>query len=387
MGMKSLVREVLTREEDRKNAEPTFAAAQAPGGPIVPMAPPAASEEDEELRRVLAGLKTNIKIIGCGGAGCNTINRVVEEGIIGADVYAINSDAQHLLTIHAPHKILIGKRTTRGLGAGSVPQVGKDAALEAEEEIRAALQGADMVFVTCGLGGGTGTGSAPVVARIGKELGALVISITTLPFKGEGISRMHNAEYGLDGLESVSDTVIVIPNDKLLEIVPRLPLNAAFKVADELLMRSIKSITEMITKVGLVNLDFADLKTIMKGGGVAVIGMGEASDSPDRAKEAVNEAINSPLLELDVSQSTGALVCVTGGEDMTVTDAENVASEIHSRISKNAAIIWGAYIDPGLTHTIRVMLVITGVKSKQVGGRASSVERIGRDRLGIDFIK
>jgi cell division protein FtsZ len=241
-----------------------------------------------------------------------------------------------------------------------------------------------MVFITCGLGGGTGTGSAPVVARIAKEMNALTIAIVTHPFSGEGVHRSQNAEYGLYELEEIADTVIVIPNDKLLEIVPRLPLNAAFKVADEILMRSIKGITELITKVGLVNLDFADLKTIMKGGGVAVIGLGEASDSPEKAVEAVDEAVHSPLLEMDISDATGALVCVTGGEDMTVTDAEKVADVVHGRINPNANVIWGAYIDPSLSHTIRVMLVLTGVKSKQILGRGIRRER--RERLDIDFI-
>ncbi len=376
--MKSIVREVLSRESNADSSgirgieDPRSAKLKSPNA------------EDEELKRVLAGLKTNIKICGCGGAGCNTINRIVEEGIAGADMYAMNSDAQHLLSIHSPHKILLGRRATRGLGAGSIPQVGEEAAIEAEEEIRAALQGSDIVFITCGLGGGTGTGSAPVVARIAREMGALSIAIVTKPFEAEGVVRMQNAEYGLDRLIDVVDTVIVIPNDKLLEIVPRLALNAAFKVADEILMRSIKGIIEIITKVGLVNLDFADLKTIMKGGGVAMIGLGEA-DAEDRATEAVNEAINSPLLEVDISEATGALVNVSGGEDMTVTEAEKVAAEIHNRINPQAKIIWGAQIDPALEHTIRVMLVVTGVKSKQIFGPASG--RRVESSFGIDFIR
>lgn len=350
--------------------------------------------EDEELRRVLSTLRTNIKIVGCGGGGSNTINRIVEEGIIGADLYALNSDAQHLLTIHAPHKILIGKRTTRGLGAGANPKIGKESALEAEDELRAGLMGADMVFVTCGLGGGTGTGSAPVVAEIAKQLGALTISVVTKPFAGEGESRMENAEWGLAELEDNSDTVIVIPNDKLLELVPRLPLNAAFKVADEILMKAIKGITEMVTKVGLVNLDFADLKTIMKGGGVAVIGIGESDDGNEKAVKAVEEAINSPLLEYDISSANGALICVTGGEDMTVTEAETVAEYINERINRNASIIWGAYIDPELKGAIRVMLVLVGVTSDQISGK--SVGKFGdkekgntrrEERFGVQFIR
>ncbi len=391
VGFKSIINEYMnkydrhTGPEETKNREIEVqeVAAQVDANP-----------EDEELRRILSTLKTNIKIVGCGGGGCNTVNRIVEEGIIGADLYAMNSDAQHLLTIHAPHKILLGKRTTRGLGAGAVPNIGRESAREAEEEIRAALMGADMVFVTCGLGGGTGTGSAPVVAEIAKQLGALTIAVVTKPFLGEGEARMENAEWGLSILEDSSDTVIVIPNDKLLQLVPRLPLNAAFKVADEILMKAIKGITEMVTKVGLVNLDFADLKTIMKGGGVAVIGIGESDDGNEKALKAVEEAINSPLLEYDISSANGALICVTGGEDMTVTEAEMVAEFINTRINKNSSIIWGAYIDPELRGAIRVMLVLVGVTSEQISGR--SVGKFGEkekgftrreERFGIQFVR
>ena len=339
--------------------------------------------EDEELQRILQGLRTNIKIIGCGGGGSNTINRLAEAGIIGAELYAANTDAQHLLMTRAPHKILLGRRVTRGLGAGALPQVGEEAAREAEEEIKHALAESDIVFVTCGLGGGTGTGSVPFVAQIAKDLGALTIAICTYPFAAEGAVRAENAEWGLERLRSVADTVIVIPNDRLIEIVPKLSLNAAFKVADEVLMRSIKGITEVVTKPGLVNLDFNDIRTIMKSGGVAMIGLGE-SDDDDAASVAVNEAINSPLIDMDISQATAALVNVTGGPDMTVTEAEQVAEIIHSKISPGARIIWGAAIDETLERTIRVMVVITGVKSKHILGPKK--EKKGRD-LGLDFIK
>ncbi|MCU0859293.1 MAG: cell division protein FtsZ [Thermoplasmata archaeon] len=339
--------------------------------------------EDEELQKILQGLKTNIKIIGCGGGGSNTINRLAEAGIIGAELYAANTDAQHLLMTKAPHKILLGRRVTRGLGAGALPQVGEEAAREAEEEIKKALQSSDIVFVTCGLGGGTGTGSAPFVAHVAKELGALTIAICTYPFAAEGAVRQENAEWGLDRLRNVADTVIVIPNDKLIEIVPKLSLNAAFKVADEVLMRSIKGITEIVTKPGLVNLDFNDIKTVMKAGGVAMIGLGE-SDDDDRATVAVTEAINSPLIELDISQATAALVNVTGGPDMTVSEAEKVAEIIQSKISPGARIIWGAAIDETMDRTIRVMVVVTGVKSRHILGPAK--EKKGKE-LGLDFIK
>ncbi len=326
------------------------------------------SEDDDELIELLKKLKTNIKVVGCGGAGSNTISRMMEEEIKDVELTAANTDAQHLLIMHAHRKILLGKRITRGLGAGALPQVGEEAAREVEDKIREVLQGADIVFVTCGLGGGTGTGSAPIVAQIAKELGALTIAVCTLPFKAEGQMRWENAMWGLDKIKEIVDTVITIPNDRLLDLVPRLPLNVAFKVADELLMRAIKGIAEMITKPGLVNLDFNDLKTIMKGGGVAMIGMGE-SDSENRAEDAIKESLNSPLIEADISGATGALVDVVGGENMTVKEAESVAEYVQSRISDGARMIWGASVDPTLGNMIQVMVVITGVKSPYIHGR------------------
>ncbi len=248
------------------------------------------SRVDAELEEMLSKMRTNIKIIGLGGGGCNTIGRVYNEGIVGAELYACNTDAQHLLHIASPKKVLLGRRITKGLGAGALPQIGEEAAREAEEELRAIVQGADIVFVTCGLGGGTGTGSCGYVARLAKEMGALTIAVVTLPFRGEGKLRMESAEWGLERLRDAADTVITIPNDKLLDLVPRQSLNLAFKFADEVLMRSIKGLTEIITKPGLVNLDFNDVKTIMKGGGVAMIGLGESQavgrpieGLPDRA--------------------------------------------------------------------------------------------------------
>ena len=353
--MKSLVKEVLSKTEIR---EPVAVS-------------PITAPEDEELMEVLKKLKTNIKVVGCGGAGSNTISRIMEEGIYGTvELIAANTDAQHLLITHAHRKVLLGKRITRGLGAGALPQIGEEAAREAEDKIREVLQGADIVFITCGLGGGTGTGSAPVVAQIAKELGALTIAICTLPFKAEGKMREENAMWGLEKLKEYVDTVITIPNDKLLELVPRLPLNLAFKVADEILMRAIKGLAEMITKPGLVNLDFNDLKTIMKGGGVAMIGLGE-SDSENRAEDAIKEALHSPLIEADISEATGALINVIGGENMTVKEAESVAEYVQKQISEGARIIWGASIDPSLGNTLRVMIVVTGVKSPYIQGLES----------------
>jgi cell division protein FtsZ len=341
---------------------------------------------DAELEEMLSKMKTNIKIVGLGGGGCNTIARIFNEGIVGADLYAANTDAQHLLHITAPKKILLGRRSTKGLGAGALPQIGEEAAREAEEELRSALHGSDIVFVTCGLGGGTGTGSCGYVARLAKEMGALTIAVVTLPFRGEGRLRMESAEWGLDRLRDAADTVITIPNDKLLDLVPRMSLNLAFKFADEVLMRSIKGLTEIITKPGLVNLDFNDVKTIMKGGGVAMIGLGESQAmGENRAVEAIEEAINSPLLEVDVTSAHGVLINVTGGNDMTIAEAERVAEVVQSKVTPTARIIWGATVDPSIEHTLRVMLVATGVKSKQIVGRRDPSEE--RARVGVDVIR
>jgi len=338
---------------------------------------------DRELEEVLAGLTTTIKVLGCGGAGTNTISRCLAAEITGAELVAINTDAQHLLLTEAPNKVLIGRHLTHGLGAGSLPQIGEEAAKESEQDLRDAVGRSDMIFITCGLGGGTGTGAAPIVARLAKEAGALTIGVVTLPFSVEGLIRMENAETGLNRLRDICDTVIVIPNDKLLDVVPNLSLNAAFKVADEVLMRSIKGITEMITMPGLVNLDFADLKTVMKRGGVAMIGLGEA-EGENKAVNAVVEALNSPLLEVDISDATGALVNVTGGEDMTISEAERVVEEIYSRVDPNARIIWGTTVDPALKRNIRAMLVITGVKSKQILGPSQT--SFENKEFGIDFV-
>jgi cell division protein FtsZ len=344
---------------------------------------PQYNPEDEELQKILIGLKTSIKIIGCGGGGCNTVNRLAETGVIGAELIAANTDAQHLLIIKAHRKLILGRRVTRGLGAGAIPQVGEEAAREAEDELKALITGADIVFVTCGLGGGTGTGASPFVAQLAKESGALTVAICTYPFKAEGLVRAENAEWGLERLRNVADTVIVIPNDKLLELVPKLALNSAFKVADEVLVRAIKGITEVVTKPGLVNLDFNDIKTVMKSGGVAMIGLGEGEDD-DRAMTAVNQAINSPLIDVDISNASAALVNVTGGLDMTIREAEEVAEVIQQKINPNARIIWGAAVDETLEDTVRVMVIITGVKSKHILG--PSEPRRQKD-LGLEFIR
>lgn len=282
---------------------------------------------DEELRAMLDDQKTRIRVVGCGGGGNNTINRIGQVGIVGADTVAINTDAQDLLYTTAKTKILIGKEVTRGLGAGSNPTIGETSARESEKQIRESLEGSDLVFVTCGLGGGTGTGSAPIVAEIAKKLDILTVAIVTMPFSMEGNKRYENAVNGLERLEHIADTLIVIPNDKLLELAPDLPLHTAFKLADEILTNAVKGIAELITKEGLINLDFADIRAVMGGGGTALIGLGE-SNSQDRAKEAVERAMNNPLIDADVNGATGALINVLGGTDMTLSEARTIVEAI-----------------------------------------------------------
>lgn len=336
----------------------------------------------EEIEKVLEKSRTIIKVIGCGGSGTNTIQRMTEEGIFGAELFALNTDAQHLLFSKVDRKLLIGKKTTRGLGAGSIPRLGEEAARENDTDIRAMVEDADMVFVTCGLGGGTGTGSAPVVAQASQEVGALTIGVVTLPFSAEGEVRIENMDYGLDKLRENTDTLIVIPNDKLLDVVPRLPLNEAFKVADDVLMRSVKGLTELITKPGLINLDFADVRTVMKDGGMAMIGFGE-SDGQNKAIESVRKALSSPLLEVEVSDAKAALVNVIGGEDMTVEEAEGALQEVYRMMNPEARIIWGVQVSPELKNMIRTLLIVTGVKSEQIYDRKD----VKKEKFGIEIVR
>jgi cell division protein FtsZ len=328
-------------------------------------------QTDDEIRAIADQLAVCIKIIGCGGGGCNTINRCVDAGISGAQLCAINTDAKHLLTVRAPTKILIGGSATRGMGAGAIPQVGEQAARESGTQIRNFLTGANIVFVTAGMGGGTGTGSAHYVAEIAKkQLQALTIGVVTLPFKAEGNVRMENALIGLRKLAAVCDTTIVIMNDKLLSLVPKLPVQAAFMVADEVLMQTIKGLTEIVTKPGLVNLDYADIQTIMDEGGMAFVGIGESDSDEGRVDLAVAEAMSSPLLgDIDMSGARGALVRIIGGPDMTVDEAQKAAEIVSKRIDPKARIIWGCSVEPENGRAIKVLLIFTGARSPSLLGR------------------
>jgi cell division protein FtsZ len=334
--------------------------------PITPTDKSKGSISDEDLRKTLEETQAKIKVVGCGGSGNNTMSRMTEVGIHGAELIALNTDAQHLLITPADRKILIGRNLTRGLGAGSNPEVGEAAAKESIEDVASVLADADLVFITCGMGGGTGTGSSSVVAQVARDVGALTVGIVTLPFSVEGKKRMENAIKGLETFTRECDTVIVIPNDKLLEIVPELPLNAAFKVSDEVLTNAVKGITEMITKPGLVNLDFADVKTILNKSGASMIGLGESNSNNNgesRALEAVEEALNSPLLDVDISQANRALINVVGGADMTLREAEVICEAVAGKIHKDSHIIWGAMIDENIPRkTIHTMVLVSGGK-------------------------
>jgi len=294
-------------------------------------------------------------------------------------------------------KILIGRELTQGLGAGSNPKIGEEAAKESESEIKKKLAGSDMIFITCGLGGGTGTGAAPVIASIAKKQGSLTIGVVTLPFTIEGRKRIENSMEGIENsmeglerLESVVDTLIVIPNDKLLELAPELPLHTAFKIADEILTNAVKGVTELVTTSGLVNLDFADVKSVMENGGVSLIGMGE-SDSTNRSIESVEKAIQNPLLDVDISNASGALVNIIGGNDMSLDECKTIIETVGNKLSPNAKLIWGAQISPDMDKSIRVLLIVTGVKSAQILGHGETLESMKHreieEELGIEFFE
>lgn len=344
---------------------------------------------DEKLNELIESMETNIRVIGCGGAGNNTVNRMFEEGIDGADLVAVNTDARDLINTNADSKLLIGEKICNGRGAGSVPRQGEQSAEENREEIEDLVRDQDMVFITAGMGGGTGTGAAPVVAEVASQH-ALTVSVVTTPFHSEGQTRMDNAKGGLERLRQHSDTVIVVPNERLLDHVPEVPLEQAFRVADEVLMRSVKGITELIKTPSLVNLDFADVRTIMGEGGVAMIGLGESSSSSRSTYEdSVLEALRSPLLDVNISGATNVLVNVTGGPNMKMEEAEGVVKTVEEKIDGSARIIWGAGTNEDLQSTIRTMVIVTGVDSPQIYGpneETTTEDSTTESDSSIDFI-
>lgn len=301
-----------------------------------------------------------IRVVGVGGGGTNAVNRMVDAGLKGVEFIAVNTDAQALLMCDADVKLHIGGKITQGLGAGANPEVGREAAEESRDEIREAIKGSDMVFVTAGKGGGTGTGAAPVIAEIAKELGALTVGVVTRPFSFEGKRRSDQAEEGIRMLREKVDTVIIIPNDRLLQVVEkRTSIIDAFKVADDVLRQGVQGITDLITVPGLINLDFADVKAIMKDAGSALMGIGVASGE-NRAAEAAKAAISSPLLEASVEGATGILLNITGGPDLGLFEVNEAAEVISSAADSNCNIIFGAVIDDGVKDEVKVTVIATG---------------------------
>lgn len=331
----------------------------------------------------------NIKVIGSGGAGSNMVDWLYKKGIQGAEIIACNTDMQHLNMTEADKKFLIGRDITKGLGAGGFPDTGAEAARESISEIKESLKGADMCFVCAGMGGGTGTGSAPIIANTAREAGAIVIGTVTMPFKIER-ARVDKAEFGLQQLRQVSDTVIVIDNNRLVQIAGNLPIQQAFAVANELVATMIKGIVETIAVPSLVNLDYADVKTIMTNGGVAVIGVG-ASDNSNRVEEAVSGALSNPLLDISYQGATGAIIHVHGGHDLTLDEISRVGEQITEAMDEDANVIWGARISEDMKGKLTVMTIITGVKSPWVLGRKSPEQRESErqqmsDELGIEIV-
>jgi len=338
----------------------------------------------EELK---AG-KASIKVVGVGGGGNNTVTQLFEMGITGADIVAINSDAQHLEISKSDHKILIGRELTRGLGCGGYPSRGRECAKESMSDLKKAIGAADMTFVVAGMGGGTGTGAAPVVAQVAKEAGSIVIGTVTMPFDIER-ARVDKAEFGLQELRQVCDTVIVIDNNRLVQIAGQLPIKQAFAVANDLVSTMIKGVVETITVPSLVNLDYADVSAIMRNGDVAVIGIGE-SDTANRVEEAVRQALTHPLLDVDYQGATGALIHVSGGSDLKLEELNRIGELITQHLSPEANVIWGARVNENTRGKVQVITIITGVKSPYIMGKHSDRDEVGArgfSDVGIEVLR
>ncbi|MBD3164589.1 cell division protein FtsZ [Candidatus Woesearchaeota archaeon] len=331
-----------------------------------------------------------IKVFGSGGAGNNMVGWLYQKGVKGAEIIATNTDQQHLNMIDADRKFLIGQDITRGLGCGGFPEKGYEAAQESMQEIKECLKGSDMVFVCAGMGGGTGTGSAPVIAQAAKDTGAIVIGTVTMPFNIER-ARVDKAEFGLHKLRQVADTVIVIDNNKLVKIAGDLPIKQAFAVANELISTMLKGIVETIAVPSLVNLDYADVKAIMTNGGVAAIGVG-ASDTNNKVDEAVKGALSNPLLDISYKGATGALIHICGGPDMTLEEINRAGELITDSLDDEANVIWGARVDEEMKGRLTVMTIITGVKSPWILGKRKEAEPSPEmeeltEELGIQIVR
>ena len=333
-------------------------------------------EQDTETPQV--SNVADIKVIGAGGGGGNAVNRMIKAGLTGVDFWAMNTDAQVLKMSLAENKIQLGGKLTEGLGAGGDPSVGEKAAEETRDQIVQALDGADMVFVTAGRGGGTGTGAAPVVAKIAKELGALTIGVVTKPFSFEGKRRMNQAMQGLEKLKETVDALIVIPNDKLLEVVERrTTMKEAFQVVDEVLLRGVQGISDIITVPGMINVDFADVKAVMQSSGSALMGIGRGTGE-GRAMEAAKLAINSPLLETSINGASGIIMNVTGGSDMTLHEVTEAAQVIHDAIAEDAIFTFGSVIDDRIQGEIQITVIATGfeMKTPDMGNKKEAVKSL-----------
>jgi len=324
-----------------------------------------------------------IVIVGCGGAGNNTVNRLYNIGVDGADTIAVNTDKQHLQMVEADTKILVGKSLTNGLGAGGDPEMGKRATEMAQGTIEEVLGDADLVFVTAGMGGGTGTGAAPVVSKIAKSQGAIVVGMVSTPFNVER-ARTVKAEEGLETLRTEADSIIVLDNNRLLDYVPNLPIGKAFSVMDQIIAETVKGISETITQPSLINLDYADMTSIMNQGGVAVMLVGETQDK-NKTEEVVKDAMNHPLLDVDYRGASGGLVHITGGPDLTLKEAEGIAQNITERLEASANVIWGARIQEEYKGKVRVMAIMTGVQSAQVLG-PSTQKQADKSREAIQEV-
>jgi len=319
---------------------------------------------DEEIAAILEEVSARILVVGVGGAGNNAVTRLMDVGVEGAETLAANTDAQDLYFCNSHHKLLLGRDTCGGLGAGNDPDVGEAAAVESYETVKDVVRG-DLVFITAGMGGGTGTGAAPIIAKAARENGALTVAIVCLPFEVEGKTRKKNATRGLNALMEHVDTLIAIPNEKLLEIAPDLSMPEAFMVADEVLVRAVKGIAELISKPGLVNLDFADVRTTMKNGGVSLIALGEGQGE-ERAEEAVYNALRNPLIDVSIDNARNILVNVSGSTDMQLVEAKRVVELVTEQANPDAEVIWGALIVPELEDRIRVTIIASGVSSPYV---------------------
>jgi len=344
-------------------------------------------EQTDELEEFAKRIRKKIKVIGVGGAGCNTIDRLYEMNLEGVELIAVNADVKDLAKVRAHKKILIGEEVTRGLGTGRDPELGEQAARESEKKLKEVLEGADMVFVTFGLGGGTGTGAGPVIVELARQMGILSVVVASWPFTSEGALTLKNAKWGLARLQETADTYIIVPNDKLLEIAPNLPITVAFKLSDEVLANTIKNITDLIVKPGVVTRDFADVKVVFENGGLGMVGFGE-SDSENRAVEAIERAVNNPILDTDITGAKRALVHIVAGPDFKTEEVNKILGYLTEKLDPEAKLLWGLWLDEQLKGKVKVMVVVTELKNIPPYLQVEPKRKRQKDEeLGIEIIK